>query len=172
MKNTSRDQVCEGSTAAPHSVLNLRAVEKHLVSGGHAVIRKGLETVTIKQGPKDHKRSEVDGLLLSAMTVSPDGGPLATHINREKAVYIIREGAEHSAVASVSEYFVVTSESSSVPFDVPSPSLVSDTVRRRTSLALFASLMTVLVQSLDWLARNAQFFVRPYVLPVTVFAAV
>ena len=106
------------------------------------------------------------------------GGPLATHIDKEQAVYIIREGGDHSLVASVSEYSFILSPPSSDPQGSsrkmePNPvSLQTSPMRRKTSIAIFASLVTVLIQSMAWLARNTQFFVHPYVLPVTVFIAV
>ena len=85
-------------------------MKKHLLAGGKVQVRKGLETVTIQQGPQEHKRCEIDGLLLSVKTFNSRGGPLATLIDQEQAVYIARIGNDHSVVASVREYHLVSSK--------------------------------------------------------------
>ena len=104
----TNDQIWEGSPESPHTALNLRAMKKHLMTGGKVRIRKGLEEVTVKQGPKDHKRCEVDGLLLSVKTVNSDGGPLANLIDQEQALYIARLNNDHAAAAAVAEYFMIS----------------------------------------------------------------
>ena len=45
-------------------------------------------------------------------------------------------------------------------------------VRQRATLVLVASTLAISIQGVAWVARNTQFFARPYVLPVTVFAEV
>ena len=157
---------------AAQTALILRHMKNHLIAGGHVIIRKCLGSIAIKQGPKERRRSEVDGLLQIAGTVSPDGGSLATRVDSEKAVYIFSEGADLPTVASVSEYYVIGANSESTSSDGPPSVSMSHTLRRRTSLAWFVSLITMLAQGLAWVARNAQFSIHPYVLLVTVFVAV
>ena len=67
------DGVWAGSLASPHTALNLRVTKKALIAGGRVAVRKVLEVVTAKQGPADHKRCAVYGLVLIALTVNSDG---------------------------------------------------------------------------------------------------
>ena len=80
----------------------------------------------------------------------------------------MREGSEHPVFASVREYQDVSNDLTSTP----SSSNISDVVRQRTTLALMASVLTIIIQGLSWVSRNTQFSAHPYVLPVTVFVAV
>ena len=164
----SLEMTWEGSKTNPHTVLNLRAMKKVLSTGGRVVVRKELEEVIIKQGPQEHKRTEIDGLILSVTPENPAGGPLAAAIDKEQAVYIIRVGGEHETLPSVHEYRIMVPESK----ELNPVGLVGESVRRRTTVAVIASSITVAVQIAAWVARNTQFFIHPYVLPITVGIAV
>ena len=54
MKDPKGDWIWEGSKTNPHTVLNLRAMKKVLVTGGRVAVRKELEEVIVKQGPLEH----------------------------------------------------------------------------------------------------------------------
>ena len=73
MKHTSQGQIWEGARSTPHTVARLKEMKDHLNSGGKIMVRKDLETAILKQGPKEHKRTEIAGLRLSVKTVNGGG---------------------------------------------------------------------------------------------------
>ena len=141
VKDPSNDQIRDGAPASPHTVLNIRLTKKTLVDGGRVAVRKGLETVVIKQCPDDHKRCAVDGLPLSVVT-EEGGGHLASLSDQGQTVYIIREGHARPNYASAREYRIVANGHSPSTY----PEIMGAIVRKRTTLALMAGFSTIITQ--------------------------
>ena len=104
MQNPLQEKEWFGSASLPHNVKNLRKLKHQLLDGATLVLRHHMETVKVVTGPYDHKRCSDNGLVISVQLAGDQTGNLAKWIDKEKFVYIIRNGSQHPKYPTVSEY--------------------------------------------------------------------
>ena len=164
MQNPAQEPEWYGSTSLPHTTKSLRKMKNNLLDGATLLLRHHLETVKVVTGPYEHKRCSDKGLVISVKLQGDQPGNLAKWIDKEKYVYVIRNGSQHPKYAKVSEYQYCdpTTEVSAVP-KLEISAETAEAVKSKARTAVVWSLFAFLFRGCIAVAKYAKMVTNPVV---------
>ena len=169
------DDQWQGTASNPHTTDNIKLMKDCLVGGQCVAFRRNNMITWVRQGPSAHKRTAPFGVLLSVIPDKEEKSDIAKRIQRDKVIYLVKSGADHTDYVSFDQYLLPTGvkncthpENATTDAPVTTVAAVTTGITQNGLRALTYGGGALAAQVVWWLAKHISWLKHPIMIPIVI----